>query len=163
MRYLMLTAADRRTLLAELEAMPDFLAERFGALAPADAASGPADAFSPVEHCWHLADLEREGWAVRLRRLRDEDAPALPDFDGARLARERDYESKSVAAGIAAFRAARAANLAALCALAPDQWQRRGTQEGVGEIALCDLPAMMREHDAAHREEIEQWERARSR
>jgi hypothetical protein len=36
-------------------------------------------------------------------------------------------------------------------------WARPGTQEGVGEMTLCDLPAMMAEHDDAHREEIEAW------
>jgi len=161
MRYLMLGPTDRRALLAELEAMPEFLSARFGALPPADAGASRPHESSPVEQCWHLADLECEGYAVRLRRLRDENDPALPDFDGAKIARERDYKGKSLAAGIAAFRAARAANVAALRALAPEQWLRRGTQEGVGAIALCDLPAMMREHDAAHREEIEEWERGR--
>jgi len=28
-------------------------------------------------------------------------------------------------------------------------------------VALCDLPAMMAEHDASHRAEIEDWRRAR--
>jgi len=39
---------------------------------------------------------------------------------------------------------------------------RRGEQEDVGAIALCDLPAMMAEHDASHRQEIDEWRRARN-
>jgi hypothetical protein len=48
-----------------------------------------------------------------------------------------------------------------LRAVGPDQWTRAGTQEGVGRVALCDLPHMMAEHDASHRAEIEAWARAR--
>jgi hypothetical protein len=43
------------------------------------------------------------------------------------------------------------------CRHLADQWSRGGTQEGVGRIALCDLPSMMAEHDASHRAEIAAW------
>jgi len=110
-----------------------------------------------VEHCWHLADLEIEGFGERIRRLSEDVEPELPDFDGGRLAEERLYRTRSLADGIAAFRAARRENLRRLRSLTPEQWLRRGTQDGVGPVSLCDLPAMMAEHDAAHREEIEAW------
>jgi hypothetical protein len=162
MRYQRLSPADRDTLLSELDAMPAFLEAAFAGLSAAEAAApGPDGAFAPVAQCWHLADLEREGYGVRIRRLRAETAPALPDFDGARLARERDYASRSLAAGLAAFRAARRENLAALRALGGEEWTRGGTQEGVGPIMLCDVPAMMAEHDAGHRDEIRAWRSAR--
>ena len=162
MRYLMLNKTGQETLFSELEAMPAFLEASFGTASLSDAiAPGPDGAFSPVEHCWHLADLEREGYAVRIRRLRQEADPLLPDFDGARIARERRYKSRSLAAGIAAFGDVRLRNISALRALSPEEWMRRGTQDGVGVIALCDVPAMMAEHDASHRQEIEAWKRAR--
>ena len=88
MRYMQLTRIDQETMLAELSAMPHVLETAFGCLPAADVAlPGPGGAFSPVEHAWHLADLEREGYAVRIERLLNETAPALPDFDGARIAR----------------------------------------------------------------------------
>jgi hypothetical protein len=65
-------------------------------------------------------------------------------------------------AGLAAFAAARAANLARLAQLTSEQWERSGTQQGVGTVALCDLPQMMHQHDAAHCEEIAAWRAARS-
>jgi hypothetical protein len=149
--------------MAGLEAMPDFLGQRFASIPDGEAIQrGPDDAFSPVEQCWHLADLEREGFGERIRRLLGEEDPFLPDFDGARLARERDYRARSLDEGLAAFRAGREANLALLRSLGPDQWTRAGTQEGVGRVALCDLPSMMAEHDAAHRAEIEAWGQARA-
>lgn len=163
MQYLMLNKTDRDALLSELRAMPDFLDASFRTVSLLEAAApGPNDAFSPVEHCWHLADLEREGYAVRIRRLREEADPWLPDFNGAQIARERNYKSLSLAEGIEAFRDARLRNIAILRTLDAGDWMRRGEQEGVGAIALCDIPAMMAEHDAAHRLEIEEWKRARN-
>ena len=78
----------------------------------------------------------------------------LPDFDGARVAAERNYRARSLAEGIAAFAAARAANIAALRAVPAPFWDRAGRQEGVGRLTLLDIPRMMREHDLSHRDEI---------
>jgi DinB superfamily len=162
MKYLLLMRPDREALWRSLEGMPGFLEERFAALSATDAAApGPEGAFSPVEHCWHLADLEREGFGERIRRLLAEADPYLPDFDGARVARERDYRRRSLAEGIASFRQERAATLALLRSLDATQWSRAGTQEGVGPVALCDVPTMMAEHDESHRAEIEEWGRSR--
>jgi len=146
---------------AQLAAMPGALQEAFAGLDGAQAQrAGPEGGFSPLEQCWHLADLEREGYAERIRRLRAEDHPVLPDFDGARRAEERQYRTLTLAGGIAAFREAREANLATLRAIAPQEWARSGTQEGVGAVRLADIPRMMAEHDAGHREEIVAWLRA---
>ena len=162
MKYLRLDRTERKVLMEGLEGMADFVAGSFASLSREEAVRpGPDAALSPVEQCWHLAELEQEGFGARIRRLLDEDDPYLPDFDGARLARERDYRARSLEDGLAAFRAGREANLALLRRVQAEQWLRAGTQEGVGRVALCDLPAMMAEHDASHRAEIEAWARAR--
>ncbi len=165
MRYTRMTLPDQETLLGQLAAMPDFLATTFVGLSLTEASrrapDGPDGSFSAVEHCWHLADLERDGFAVRICRLLAEDDPVLPDFDGARVAAEREYRELSLAEGIRAFAEARRANLTALRSIAAGDWQRPGFQEGVGRVALCDIPAMMAEHDAGHRQEIEALTRAR--
>lgn len=163
MRYMLLTRDDQETLLENLSAMPAMLADAFRGLSADEARLEGADGFSPVDQCWHLADLERDGYGVRIHRLLTEEEPLLPDFDGERVARERDYKSLSISEGIAAFRDARAANLAALRRVSDREWERRGTQEGVGRVGLCDVPAMMAEHDAAHRAEIEAWLRGRTK
>jgi DinB superfamily len=163
MKFLKLDKLEREAIYRELESMPDFLADTFGGLTSAEAATTlSADALSPVEQCWHLADLEREGYAVRIRRLLEDSHPWLEDFDGARIARERQYKQKSLADGIEAFRQARLSNLALIQALKPDDWRRQGEQEGVGPVMLCDIPAMMAGHDTAHRKEIADWLRARA-
>src|SRR6187399_2612800 len=112
MKYAMLDAPSRERLLLDLGSMPEFLAGEFLTLPPEEARRAEPDgSFSPVEHCWHLADLEREGYAARIERLLGEDEPVLPDFDGARIAEERQYRTKSLPAAIDAFRAARRLNL----------------------------------------------------
>lgn len=162
MKYMELGMAERRALISELAAMPDYLAAAFEGVSAADAASaGPDGSFGPVEQCWHLADLERDGFGIRIRRLLTESQPRLPDFDGAAIAQERCYRSRSLTEGLAVFRAARQDNLAMLGEVRAADWTRAGTQDGVGTVALCDIPAMMAEHDASHRLEIEAWRRAR--
>jgi hypothetical protein len=158
MRYLKLDRPEREALLERLSAMPAWLGATLGALQPEEATRrGPAGGFAPVEQCWHLADLEREAFALRLRRLREEDAPVLADFDGERAAVERRYLTLSAAEAIAAFAAQRAGNVLLLRRIRPEEWNRSGRQDGVGPVMLCDLPVMMAEHDAAHRAEIEAW------
>ena len=155
MKYLMMQDRDRESLWENLTNMPDLLRRVFATLSEQDATKpGPDNTFSPVEQCWHLADLEQEGFGLRIRRLLTEESPQLQDFDGARVAIERAYKTKTVESGIQAFREARARNLEILRSLAKEQWNRSGWQEGVGKVALCDIPVMMAEHDAAHREEI---------
>jgi hypothetical protein len=162
MKYMRLVKTEQQELLADLERMPEWLDEVFAGLSPEDAATpGPDGGFSPVAQCWHLADLEREAFAVRIERLLTEVEPALPDFDGAQIAAQRRYHLKSLAEGIAAFRRARHVNLAMLRAIPAGDWTRGGTQEGVGRVSLCDLPSLMAEHDLTHRGEIEAWRKPR--
>ncbi|HEV8096196.1 MAG TPA: DinB family protein [Burkholderiales bacterium] len=161
MQYMKLDVAQRAELLASLAGMPAYLKAAFSGLGSEPLrASGPDGGFSPVEHVWHLADLEREGFAERIRKLRSEHEPHLPDFDGARIAAERNYRSLSFQDGLAAFTAAREKNLSVLRTLDAQSWMRNGTQEGVGKVSLCDIPSFMLQHDAAHRSEIESWKRA---
>jgi hypothetical protein len=146
---------DVAVLLGALEAMPEELQAAAGQMSETAACTPPADGgFCLLEQAWHLADLEREGYGERIRRLLGEEDPELPDFDGARVAAARNYRARSLAVGIAAFRAARTANLARLRSVPPEAWERAGRQAGVGAITLRDVPRMMSAHDDAHRAEI---------
>jgi DinB superfamily len=110
-----------------------------------------------VEQVWHLADLEREGFELRIEKLLHECEPLLADFDGAAIATARHYCSLSLTAGLAAFREARQRNLARLRTVAAEAWTRSGQQQGVGKVSLCDMPSFMSQHDTAHRAEIAAW------
>ena len=141
-------------LLARLGAMPALLREVGAALGGATHRRPAAGGFAFVEHAWHLADLEREGYGARISRLLTEDAPALPDFDGDRIAREREYLRGDAGLALNVFAQARARNLERLAALDSAALARSGTQEGVGEITLGRVPRMMAAHDAGHVAEL---------
>jgi hypothetical protein len=143
------------TLLLTLESTPVLLARAAESLPPGTARRRPAaGGFSFVENVWHLADLEREGFGVRIRRILSEPEPTLSNFDGDRIARERDYWSRSVAPGIAVFGAARMRNVELLRGVAVADWRRRAIQDGVGVLTLADIPRNMAEHDRSHTADI---------
>jgi len=136
---------------ASLAATPRRLAALFVALEPELHRVRPdGQAFAFAEHLWHLADLETEAFQARLRRLLDEDAPFLPDFDGAAAARQRDYLAKDPGEGLRRFSAARARTLELLGRVKAHEWDREGEQQGVGRLSLAELPARILAHDQAH-------------
>ena len=146
---------DFEALLVTLESTAALLSRAAASLSPAEARRRPAaGGFSLVENVWHLADLEREGYGVRIRRILAESNPALLNFDGERMARERAYQELDLDRGIVLFARARRQNLEALSRLSPSDWRRSGSQEGVGCVKLEDIPRMMVEHDRSHGLEI---------
>ena len=146
---------ELETLFLTLESTPALLA-RAAAELPEDTVRhrGTAGGFSLVEQVWHLADLEREAYAVRIRRLLTEDEPLLSNFDGDRVAKERLYQRRDLAEGLLSFTLARTRNLQRLREVSADEWKRVGQQEGVGRVGLSDVPRMMAEHDRIHGVEI---------
>ena len=143
--------------LESLEGFPRFLVAALDQLGDPRARERPdAERWSLDEQLWHLADLEREAWLVRIERILVEDAPVLDDFDGNAIAEQRDYNAKDPYLALQRFRAARSASLARLRGLNALQWKRTGTLDRVGPIALADLPRLMSAHDEGHRREIEE-------
>lgn len=143
------------TLLLTLESTPALIERAARQIPAGDATRRPAaGGFSLVENIWHLADLEREAYRIRIRRLLTEDEPLLANFDGDRVARERDYQSKGLAEGLAAFAMARHRNVERLRDLPPSAWKRSGSQESVGRVTLADVPRMMAEHDRSHTDDL---------
>lgn len=138
-----------------LQAMPAFLE------AAVDGASaqrlrmrpGPDD-FSLLEQACHLRDLEREGYLVRVRRMLAEKRPQLASFDGAAVARERDYLSQDARIAAQEFSVARRELYGLLAPLTGDDMRREAIFEG-RPIRLGDLLGMIVEHDRGHRAEIE--------
>jgi hypothetical protein len=147
----MMKRREFETILLTLESTPALLTRAAAALSPSEARCRPDEkSFSFVENVWHLADLEREGFGLRIRRILSEENPALLNFDGERVARERAYQEKDVERGLALFARARAQNLEALRRLRRSDWKRSGSQEGVGRVTLADVSRMMAEHDRSH-------------
>ena len=115
---------------------------------------GEGGEFSLLEQACHLRDLEREGYLVRVRRILSEDVPTLAAFDGAAIARERDYLAQDARRAAQEFAAARRELIGLLAPLTPGDLAREAIFEG-RRICLVDLVAMVVEHDRGHREEIE--------
>jgi DinB family protein len=154
-KHTMMTRRELETILLTLESTPALLARAAAELHEDRVRQrGTTGGFSLVEHVWHLADLEREGYGARIRRLLTEEEPQLLNFDGDRVARERVYHRRDLAEGLLAFTAARTRNLQTLRELSPADWKRSGEQEGIGMVALADVPRMMAEHDRVHGVEI---------
>ena len=142
-------------LLESLESTPKVLGRIARNLSKEEACRrGKGGGFSFVENVWHMADLEREGYAVRIQRIRAEQHPSLPDFEGERVAEERQYQNLSLAEGVALFNRARADNLGALRTVAEAEWKRSASQANVGDVTLRDIPRMMAEHDQSHARDI---------
>lgn len=110
--------------------------------------------FALIENAWHLADLEAEGYGVRLRRLLKEASPSLPDFQGDAVAADRDYLHLPLAPALERFEHARAENMALIHAASDEDRQRSGEQEGVGTVTFARVVEMMAEHDASHAAEL---------
>ncbi len=146
---------ELETLLLTLESTPALLFRAAEGLSLPEARKTPkTGGFSFLEHVWHLADLEREGYGVRIRRLLTEEQPSLSNFEGDRMARERVYQKRDLSEGLEIFASARRANLEILREVSPADWSRRGIQESVGSVALSDIPRMMTQHDRTHTAEI---------
>ena len=108
--------------------------------------------FALIEHAWHLADLETEGYGLRIERLLSEPHPHFADFDGGAIAEARRYLALPLEPALERFAESRARNLERLSRSTSNV----ATQDGVeGEITLERIATMMREHDAAHAAEIE--------
>ncbi len=112
------------------------------------------DKFSALENICHLRDLEVEGYTPRINRILNEDHPRLPDFDGGRVAMERNYNSQSLSEALAAFAKARQENVSALAGLTQERFDRAGVMEGVGYVTLGKLLLMMRDHDDGHLDDL---------
>lgn len=112
------------------------------------------DEFSVVEQVCHLRDLEREGYGARIKKMLAENGPQLPDFDGSRIAKERDYNHQDFESACREFALAREENVRVMKTLSPEQLNRSGVLEGVGTITLERLFQLMREHDQSHRQEL---------
>lgn len=150
-----MTTEEIQALTGTLAETPARLRQLVGDLSESDARWKPAaQEFSALEQVCHLNDLEREGYAVRIQKLIHEEQPLLPDFDGGKIAAERDYNQRQLAAMLAAFSDSRESNLHAIRPLSAGELQRGGTLEGVGPITLLTLLVKMREHDDGHLQDL---------
>ena len=141
-------------MIDELAAFPATLKDSLAAAGPKLRIRASDGRFAMVEHLCHLGDLEREGYGMRIECLLSDGWPEWDDFDGEKVAMERNYLEQDAEAALQRFVDARAANVARLRALRKSDWERRGMHRGMGEVTLSRLVEMMVEHDRAHAQDI---------
>ena len=148
-------SADLNTLLVLLEDAPGKLVTLTSDLSDGELRwKHSGEEFSALENICHLRDLEVQGYAPRIRRMLEETNPVLPDFDGARVAAENNYNNEAPGEALETFAKARQENVEKLRGLPAKQLERKGVLEGVGTITLKQLAEKMREHDEGHFEDL---------
>jgi hypothetical protein len=150
-----MTDQEFHALIEFLEETPEMVRQLTIEMSERDLRWKPSESeFSALEQVCHLRDLEREGYTERIRKFLTEHQPSLPDFDGGRLAVERDYNQQNFETALQDFASARKENINVAETLSSDQLNLSGVLEGVGEITLGRLLIFMREHDQSHLEEL---------
>jgi hypothetical protein len=112
------------------------------------------DEFSLRENVLHLRDIDVEGYEQRIVRIVSERDPVFPDVNGARLARERNYNAQPIAPAFDAFAASRARSIERLRAITRADLARTGELEGAGRVTLQELLERWALHDGEHLEEM---------
>jgi hypothetical protein len=108
------------------------------------------DEFCMIEHACHLRDLERDGFAPRVRSVIEEEDPLLHNFDGGAVAAASNYREQDPIDAINAFLEARKRTIDALRAMPQSAFSRTGHYEGRAPITLADVVAGMIGHDDDH-------------
>jgi len=100
----------------------------------------------------HLADSEAMAY-TRLRRLLADDDPRIAGYDEPRWA-ERLHYDRPIGEALAVMQAVRAASLALLEALAPDEWERSGIHSESGAYSVDRWLEIYAAHPHEHATQI---------
>jgi len=141
---------DRAEITAYLRQLPDLIDETIDGLPDEEVRRRPSmDEWSVLEVCCHLRDYaEIEG--ERVRRLVEEDEPALVSYDQEGLARDRDYAGDDVRRVRTALRAFWGGLAYQLEGLTDEQWERAGTHPEIGRVTVRSRAERQAEHAQEH-------------
>jgi hypothetical protein len=145
---------DRVEVTTYLRTVPDIIEEVLQGLSDDDFCCRPSpDEWSILEVCCHLRDYSRiEG--QRVRRLVEEDEPALQAWDELQLARERQYaedDPRRVRTALRAFWGVLAYQLEGLT---DEQWERAGTHPEIGRVTVRSRADRQVKHARIHLEQL---------
>jgi hypothetical protein len=117
------------------------------------AARDGADGWNVVEIVCHLRDLE-DVYQRRVVQMTTEDNPRVLAFDVAGAVTANDYAHADLREALALWNERRAASLAQLSALAPEQWERTGVHPEYGAYTVLDAVLRTALHDVNHTEQV---------
>ena len=138
-------------LLDALKATPDTLNGLLNGINPiqASSVSGGEENWSVVEVVCHLRDAE-EFFIKRFQTMRDQDNPVIVGYDQEALARERNYKNADLRAALVSFSALRQQIVLEFSKLTPEQWQRPGQHNELGQITIFAQTIHHVAHDSIH-------------
>jgi hypothetical protein len=116
----------------------------------------PSEELTIRQQLCHLRDIEADGYIVRFQRVLAEQNPMLASIDTYALVEPGNYDRTATTAAIDAFTAARKKTMEILAAVTPQDFSRRGTFEGYGDVTLAGLIHYLCSHDQQHLAGI-QW------
>jgi len=141
--------------IEQLKSLPQLLRSHFNEMNPALRTARPkAGGFSLTEQICHLRDLEREGYLFRIEQILQKENPELPNFHGAKVAAERNYQKQNALEALDSFESARNQSIRVLSKTTENQFHRTGVFAGSRSITLSELVDMMLEHDQSHAQEL---------
>ena len=147
--------------IAELASTPERVEELVRGLTASQQAWKPsAETFSVRENVWHLRDIDVEGYEHRVRKILSQECPVLPDVDGGKLARERNYNGQPAEVALEDLRKSRAASMERLRACSAADLAREAEMQGLGVIDLRRLLELWLRHDRDHLADLAQLRRA---
>ena len=122
---------------------------------PAKLRKRPApDKWSVTEILAHLGDTEMVvGW--RMRSILGSPGTTIQAFDQDAWAATGHYAKRDARKCLDQFRTVRAANLALLKSLTPEQWKHQGIHAERGEETIEHITHMMAGHDINHLRQVE--------
>lgn len=147
--------------ITELASTPERVEKLVQGLSESQQAWKPSpELFSVRESVFHLRDIEIEGYSKRLRMVLTEECPLLPDINGGRLARERNYNAQPTAPAMADLRRSRASSVELLKKCSASDLARKAEMPDVGVIDLRRLLELWMKHDRGHLADIAEVRRA---
>jgi hypothetical protein len=102
----------------------------------------------------HILEAERRGFNGRIRRILEEQQPALPGWDQQAVARQRQDCSRPAADLLREFSELRADSLNLIARLQPSDLDRGGEHEKVGYLKVADLLHEWVHHDRNHLKQL---------
>ena len=115
----------------------------------ARSARGGDENWSVAEVICHLRDAE-EFFIKRYQAMRDQDNPLIVGYDQEALARDRNYKTADFQAAQVSFSTFREQTISELSKLDPNQWQRPGQHNELGQITIFAQALHHAAHDAIH-------------
>lgn len=145
----------KRVPLAVMRATPERLARKLAGASRAVLRRRPdPKKWSGVQILAHLADIEVL-WGYRIRAILGENGATLIGMDQDRWVVSGRYDRADPGRSLAAFRAARTANLDLIRRVGPSALSRWGAHSQFGRLRISRILRMLAGHDLNHERQID--------